>query len=151
MNPREDAIHLSAQCWCDVNTGHIEMNPALAMAFAKRLEMKMQENDSLKQQVAENNRKEVIFQKELTYLRSVIEECVSEMKKEITTRDEALQVVLQAGKHLSDVLEHAVEMGQYTEGGSTEGWAKLSLKEWNAAFTKINTLLGRDNITKEAK
>jgi len=63
---------------------------------------------------------------------------------QLKTRDEVIEVILQAGKHLSDVLEHAVEMGQYTEGGSTEGWAKLSLKEWNAAFTKINKLLGRD-------
>lgn len=54
--PREDAIHLAAQCWCDVNTGHIEMNPVLAMAFAKRLEIKMQEIDSLKQQAEELKR-----------------------------------------------------------------------------------------------
>lgn len=51
MKPREDAIHLAAQCWCDEETSHKEMDSTLAMAFAKRLEVLMQERDSLKAQV----------------------------------------------------------------------------------------------------
>lgn len=53
MKPREDAIHLAAECWCDEETSHKEMDATLAMAFAKRLEVIMQERDALKAQVDE--------------------------------------------------------------------------------------------------
>ena len=33
-------------------------------------------------------------------------------------------------KNLISVLDHAVKMGQYTPGGSTENWAKETLKPW---------------------
>lgn len=32
------ALEVAAQCWCDEETQHIVMQPALAEAFAKRLE-----------------------------------------------------------------------------------------------------------------
>lgn len=51
MKPREDAIHLAAQCWCDEETSHKEMDSTLAMAFAKRLEVIIAERDSLKEQL----------------------------------------------------------------------------------------------------
>lgn len=51
MTPREDAIHLAAQCWCDEETSHKEKDSTLAMAFAKRLENLMQEREALKAQL----------------------------------------------------------------------------------------------------
>ena len=93
-----------------------------------------EENEALKQQVEEHNRKEVIFQKELTYLRSVIEECVSEMKKEIKTRDEAIEVAVKAVFHYS-----AAQQCPRCGFGIEEQTAK-------EALTKLNTLLGRDIV-----
>lgn len=38
--PKVTNLEIAAQCWCDKETGHIEMIPCLAEAFAKRLDDK---------------------------------------------------------------------------------------------------------------
>jgi hypothetical protein len=35
-NISEESLHLAAQCWCDEETGSIQMDHRLAVAFAKR-------------------------------------------------------------------------------------------------------------------
>ena len=52
----EEALQIASQCWCDPETSHIVMNPALANAFAKRLASKMEEIDKLKRQLTELNK-----------------------------------------------------------------------------------------------
>lgn len=37
-NTSEQAVGIAARCWCDDDTKHIVMEPALAMAFAKRVQ-----------------------------------------------------------------------------------------------------------------
>ena len=41
-------LELSAQCWCDEETSHIEMNTPLAMAFEARLNDKDEVIEKLK-------------------------------------------------------------------------------------------------------
>jgi hypothetical protein len=36
--PSKKALEMAAQCWCDEETSHIEMDTALALAFAKRID-----------------------------------------------------------------------------------------------------------------
>jgi hypothetical protein len=43
----EQALEIAAQCWCDEQTSHIEMDTVLATAFAKRLLVLMQQRDDL--------------------------------------------------------------------------------------------------------
>lgn len=50
-NPTEKSIHIAAQCWCDKETSHIVMNIKLATAFAKRLDTKEDEINTLKSQI----------------------------------------------------------------------------------------------------
>lgn len=69
---------------------------------------------------------------------------LSDAKVQLKAKDAVIDVAVKAGKHLSDVLEHAIELGQYTEGGSTEGWAKLAVKEWNEALENIQKMLGKN-------
>lgn len=52
----EKALQIASQCWCDPETSHIVMNPALANAFAKRLARKMEDNDKLERQLNELNK-----------------------------------------------------------------------------------------------
>ena len=56
-----EALQIASQCWCDPETSHIVMNPALANAFAKRLARKMEEVDKLERQLNElNNNKQLL-------------------------------------------------------------------------------------------
>ena len=50
------AQQIAAQCWCDPETSHIVMDPALANAFAKRLARQMEEIDKLVRQINELNK-----------------------------------------------------------------------------------------------
>lgn len=106
------------------------------------------ERDSLRQQVEEHNRKEVIFQKELTYLRSVIEECVSEMKKEIKTRDDAIEVAVKALKSVSSFNKNdgnAPSDNMGPDSMSYWRWQELISRDISRnAIEQINTLLGRE-------
>ena len=38
LTNKEKALHMAAQCWCDHETSHKEMDTLLAGAFAKRIE-----------------------------------------------------------------------------------------------------------------
>ena len=51
------AQQIAAQCWCDPETSHIVMNPALANAFAKRLAEQMELIDRLDKQLYEGKSK----------------------------------------------------------------------------------------------
>lgn len=51
------AQQIAAQCWCDPETSHIIMNPALANAFAKRLAEQMELIDRLDKQLYEGKSK----------------------------------------------------------------------------------------------
>jgi hypothetical protein len=52
-NPTEQSLQTAAQCWCDKETEMFEMNDALAVAFAKRLDAKDAEIALLKKNQAE--------------------------------------------------------------------------------------------------
>lgn len=52
----EKALEIAAQCWCDPETSHLNMNSELANAFAKRLARKMEDNDKLERQLNELNK-----------------------------------------------------------------------------------------------
>lgn len=69
------------------------------------------------------------------------------VESQLKAKDAVIDLAVKAGKHLSDVLEHSIELGHYTSGGSTEGWARLSVKEWNEAITSINEII---NQTKQS-
>lgn len=43
------ALEIAAQCWCDPETSHLNMNSELARAFAKRLAEKLELIEELKQ------------------------------------------------------------------------------------------------------
>lgn len=43
--PREEAIHIAAQCWCDPENAKTVMDVDLAKSFANRLELEMQKFD----------------------------------------------------------------------------------------------------------
>lgn len=42
------ALEIAAQCWCDTETSHIQMDPDLAEAFAKRFAKLMAEVERLR-------------------------------------------------------------------------------------------------------
>ena len=46
--PSDKSLETAAQCWCDEDTQHTEMDVALAYAFAKRLDAKQAIIDDLK-------------------------------------------------------------------------------------------------------
>ena len=61
--PSELAIAIAAQCWCDDDTGHIEMDVELATAFAKRITAYMggyDQNDKLATWILQNASEEII-------------------------------------------------------------------------------------------
>ena len=141
MNPREDAIHIAAQCWCDVNTSHIETNPALAMAFAKRLETKMQENDSLKQQVEKLKSEARLHDTIVTQLQrghaaqlKTKDEKIAKYQIDVDWYEEASRIAIDAVKEI----KKAALKGDETS-------AELECFHLaDDCLTKINTLLGRE-------
>jgi hypothetical protein len=50
--PRENAIHIAAQCWCDDRNAKTVMDPDLALSFAERLEEQMAKADKLAEALA---------------------------------------------------------------------------------------------------
>lgn len=50
----KNSLELAAQCWCDEDTSSIEMNPPLALAFAKRLDAKDARIAELEKQLKPN-------------------------------------------------------------------------------------------------
>lgn len=66
---------------------------------------------------------------------SVLEETIAELEASLATA----QARVRAGEKLAQVLNHAIEMGQYTPGGSTEKWAIDTLNEWEEALSQPPT------------
>ena len=46
-NPLEKSLHEAAQCWCEPETSGIEMNSALCLAFARRLDFYLRQIEEL--------------------------------------------------------------------------------------------------------
>lgn len=140
MTPREDAIHLAAQCWCDVNTSHVEMNPALAMAFAKRLEMKMQEIDSLKQQVEELKIAVDLYEFEFNRAK--------ELDAQLKTRDEVIELAVEALRSVSSFNKNDGNAPSDNRGPDSMSywrWQELISRDISRnAIEQVNTLLGRE-------
>lgn len=98
------------------------------------------ENEALKAQVEGLNK--TIYEQDIIIVDSQNEldrhkELLRQQCNHSQDLKQNLEIAVKAGKHLADVLEHAIELGHYTEGGSTEGWAKLAVKEWNDSLAQI--------------
>ena len=71
--------------------------------------------------IAEKDKSIKFLEAQLTYAHKDI----YQINKQLASKDQMIE-------KFYEVLNHAVQMGQYTPGGSTEGWAKRVIAEYEA-------------------
>lgn len=72
--PSAKSLQIAAQCWCDEETSHIEMDVALATAFAKRLDFKEKKIEKLRAKCEEYKQMVISTAKGLVILSRQIDE-----------------------------------------------------------------------------